>query len=201
MTSPPTDTPPDPKQLWADWTRGVVDRRSAFRTPAVATVDADGSPRLRTVVLRGADLATRTLTFHTDLRSPKVKSLRQRPQVAWLFYDARRKVQLRVQAVAALWTDGPHAEAGWSRCSDFGKRTYAVEPGPGSPAAHPTSGLPKRLERGELDSTQRDSVRSNFVVVRTQVTAIDWLWLHHAGHRRHQLRWTGADWAGQWVVP
>lgn len=201
MSDEPDNTPPNPSQIWADWGRGVADRRSAFRTPAVATVDEAGRPHLRTVVLRGADLTTRTLTFHTDLRSPKVASLRQRPQVAWLFYDSSRKVQLRVQAEATLWADGPHAEAGWARCSDFGKRTYAVRPGPGTPSTTATSGLPTSLERGALTPAEREAARQHFVVVRTQASVIDWLWLHHAGHRRYQLRWTATGWSGQWVVP
>lgn len=201
MTTEPPTQPPEPSQIWADWGRGVADRRSPFRTPTVATIDAQGRPQARTVVLRGADLATRTLTFHTDLRSPKVASLRSRPHLAWHFYDARRKVQLRVQAEATLWTEGPHADAGWERCSDFGKRTYAVLPGPGTPSGTPTSGLPASAAGGQLTPAQRTEARANFAVVRTEVSFIDWLWLHHAGHRRCQLRWTATGWVAGWVVP
>ena len=57
---------------WAMIGRGVADRRSAFHTPVVATVDETGAPSQRVMVLRAADSAARTLRLHTDQRFGKV---------------------------------------------------------------------------------------------------------------------------------
>jgi hypothetical protein len=45
------------------------------------------------------------------------------------------------------------------------------------------------------------SARSRFGVLVGQVTEIDWLWLHHAGHRRVRLDWLGDQWAATRIAP
>lgn len=195
------DPAPGPLAFWRWWGRAVVDRRSAFRCPTVATLDADGWPVARTVVLRGADAPTRGLRFHTDQRSAKAAQLRADPRLCWHFYDKKRKLQLRAWATATLHPSGPIAEAGWDQCSDFGRRTYCVSPGPGTPQPEPTSGLPAHLERGDLTPDDRASGRAQFLAVQTVVHRIDWLWLHHAGHRRRRFDWSSGAWRAQWLVP
>ncbi|MCW5966327.1 MAG: hypothetical protein KIT83_19985, partial [Bryobacterales bacterium] len=55
---------------------GSQRRQSPFRTLALATRNADGTPDARTVVLRGFDKTARQCRMHTDVRSPKVSALR-----------------------------------------------------------------------------------------------------------------------------
>ena len=62
-------------QAWALLTRGVADRRAPFHTPTIATVDAQGSPHVRTIVLRACDPASRLLRFHTDVRGERWSTL------------------------------------------------------------------------------------------------------------------------------
>jgi pyridoxamine 5'-phosphate oxidase len=64
------------EEAWSRLTGGVRDRRSPFHTPAIATIGLDGRPRMRTVVLRGADAGQGVLRFHTDLRGGKVAEIR-----------------------------------------------------------------------------------------------------------------------------
>ena len=64
--------------LNAAWTlieEGVRDRRSIFHLPTVASISVDGSPTIRTVVLRGVNVSERSLRFHTDRRSAKFLEL------------------------------------------------------------------------------------------------------------------------------
>ena len=56
--------------------RAPLDKHHDWRTPVLATVDGQGRPQARTVVLRHADRATQTLVFFTDARSPKCAELR-----------------------------------------------------------------------------------------------------------------------------
>ena len=61
---------------WSMLERGVKDRKSAFHTPSIATISANGSPTMRTVVLRGCETDAKTLRFHTDrapAKSPNCK--------------------------------------------------------------------------------------------------------------------------------
>ena len=60
-----------PARLWSELVRASRDRHHGWRLPVLATVDPQGSPQARTVVLRGADAAqfpdrSRFVSLHTD---------------------------------------------------------------------------------------------------------------------------------------
>lgn len=61
---------------------------------AVATADAQGAPRVRMLLLRGAD--TRGFAFYTNLESPKAAELSANPRAALCFYWNTVKRQVRV---------------------------------------------------------------------------------------------------------
>ena len=98
---------------WAMIGRGVADRRSAFHTPVVATVDETGAPSQRVMVLRAADGAARTLRLHTDLRSEKLVHIGEQPRVSMAFYDASAKLQLRLGAQAHIHVQDGVADQAW----------------------------------------------------------------------------------------
>ena len=69
----------------------------------VATVDPDGTPSLRTVLLKGLDVTGRgSFTFFTNLASRKGRAIAAEPRVALLFpwHDLER--QVRVEGTASL---------------------------------------------------------------------------------------------------
>lgn len=84
---------------WALLTRASADRRHPARAVQLATRGADGAPRLRSVILRGADAAARRARFHTDRRSAKVAEIAADPRVALLLWDPRSRVQLRLAGI------------------------------------------------------------------------------------------------------
>jgi len=183
---------PTASDVWRRLLRGVADRHSPFRTPALATTTPDGEPAVRTVVLRGADLERRTLQFHTDARSPKARDVSHEARVAWLFYDRKAAIQVRASGVTTLAGEGPDVEAAWERTTSSGRRTYATAHGPGSPRGHSSE--------PDLDPDD-PRIRSVFRLGTTVVDRIDWLWLHHAGHQRALLKWTGGRWRAAWSTP
>lgn len=183
---------PTASDVWRRLLRGVADRRSPFRTPALATTTPDGEPAVRTVVLRGADLERRTLQFHTDARSPKARDISHGARAAWLFYDRKAALQIRASGVTRLDAEGPDVDAAWERTTPSGRRTYATTQGPGFP----------RGDSGEPDLDLDDPrVRTIFRLGTTVVDRIDWLWLHHAGHQRALLQWTSGRWRAAWSTP
>jgi pyridoxamine 5'-phosphate oxidase len=180
---------------------GVADPRHAFHTPVLATNGADGFPAARTVVLRGFDLQQRTLIFHTDRRSTKVAELSADPRVAVVFYDAKVKIQLRAAGTAAVHTGDDVSKAAWERLSAWSRRCYLGAP-PGTPSHDPTSGLPADLEHREPLPTEADEGASNLVVVRMQMSRLDWLYLAAHGHRRAALTWGDDDFMrAEWLTP
>jgi hypothetical protein len=184
---------------WVLLGRGSADRRSPLHTPVVASVGVDGAPEARVMVLRKAERATGLLRFHTDARSPKVASLHGRP-VAVLGYHPGEAVQLRLTGVAEVVTEGPEVDAIWAQSTEFARRCYMVEAGPGTPLPAPGSGLPADVEGRKPELAELVPARANFAIVRVRVTRLDWLHLAQAGHRRAVFD-AGDGWAGGWVVP
>jgi hypothetical protein len=152
------------------------------------------------MVLRKAERATGLLRFHTDARSPKVGSLHGRP-VAVLGYHPGEAVQLRLTGVAEVMTEGPEVDAIWAQSTEFARRCYMVEAGPGTPLPAAGSGLPAAVEGRKPEAAELVPARANFAIVKVHVTGIDWLHLAQAGHRRAVFAAAADGWRGGWVVP
>lgn len=163
---------------------GVSSSNHPFRLLTVATIGVDDLPNARLVVLRNFVQATRTLEFHTDVRSPKVAQLRRNPHVCLLFYDPVVRFQLRIAATAQLYNNDDIAHYTWRTMRDTSRSTYIVGVGPG--------GLLKGTELAEKPSFQAEdeaAALANFVVVRCEFHEMDLLELHPTGHRRALLQW------------
>ncbi|MEM7652713.1 MAG: pyridoxamine 5'-phosphate oxidase family protein, partial [Pseudomonadota bacterium] len=187
--------------IWAILSRGVKDRRHGFHTPAIATV-TDHGPSIRTVVMRDCREALRRLTFHTDLRTDKVKELEARPEIAWMLYDPASKTQLRLTGIGSVHHSDARAEEGWAKTRDFSRRCYCMPVAPGTAIGEPVGGLPEGMEnRAPTEAESNDLGWPNFALVDTVVTRIEWLWLGHAGHRRAAFAWNGESWDGEWLIP
>ena len=169
--------------------RGVADRRHPFHTPVLGTVGRDGGPRLRTLVLRAFDAATRTLRLHTDIRAGKTAEIAAEPRASLLGYDPAQRVQLRIEGHATLHSDDAVADSGWAASRDFSRMCYAIEPGPGQPVGAPPP-APLDPEAG----------RAHFGVIALRFDRLEWLWLASTGHQRALFRWDGGT-SATWLVP
>jgi hypothetical protein len=200
--APTADTGPQTlpevrESAFALLSRAVADRRSAMHTVTLGTTGLDGGPRLRTVVLRAFDPASRLLRIHTDLRSPKVAELRHDPRVALLAYDPGRKVQLRVEGIATLHHGDDVAKAAWSTSQPMSRQCYGTLPGPGEAIADGGAfALP-------WDEDEVAAGEAHFVTVLCRMDRLDWLFLAHGGHRRAAFAWTAdvSEPTATWLVP
>lgn len=206
--------------------RGVADPRHAWHWPALGSVD-EGTPAQRIVVLRRVIRPAKgsggapVLQIHTDQRSAKVRQLEPGPQgmpagCSLLFYNPRRRIQLRLQARCRLHHQDAAAREAWGCLPARSRWTYAVERAPGTPIEHPPG--PPEAEGG-LDEARRSAVGSgssdagaaqasgfeHFTLVVCTAVLLDWLWLGSGGHRRARFWWAdgvgAGSWAGQWVQP
>ena len=87
---------PDPMALFSSWMAEA--RTTEPNDPdavALATVDADGLPDVRMVLLKGAD--ARGFVFYTNLQSAKGQELEANPMAAMCFHwkSLRRQVRVR----------------------------------------------------------------------------------------------------------
>jgi pyridoxamine 5'-phosphate oxidase len=196
----PADHLPDIlDHAWSLLVRGGADRKSPVHTPVVCSVDEEGLPHARVMVLRKANRADGTLRFHTDARSPKVAQLDGRAVVV-LAYHAAEQVQLRISGSAKVLTEGEAVDGIWNQSTLFARRCYLAENAPGTPLPGPSSGLPAWIEGQQPTAEQIGPARANFATLWISVTSIDWLHLANSGHRRALFR-AQDGWAGAWVAP
>ncbi len=165
------------ERIWKSLGRAVADSRHDWHWPTLATV-ADGSPQMRTVVLRRASQGL--LTFHTDLRTPKIEHLRQNRTISWHFYDASSRVQLRARG-AVIEIDEDAREI-WDELAPASRANYCASLTPGTRVDERTDGLDR--ERSAPTDENTEHGWPNFAVVRTRIDVLDWLWLSRGAHRR-----------------
>lgn len=182
---------------------GVSKRNSPAHTPVVATVDGQGHPQVRIMVLREANRRTRRLRFHTDVRTAKCSEIGVNQAASVLMYDAKEKLQLRLSGSAHIETASEIVDTAWRSSTPFARRCYMAESAPGAVSAEPTSGLPDWIEGKQPTEAQLLGARDNFAILWFDVRAIEWLYLANAGHRRAKWEWDEASglWSGQWLVP
>ncbi len=166
--------------IWRLLQHAVTNYKAHFHTATIATV-FENVPYARTVVLRYADKEKRQLRFHTDTRSPKFKHLAAFPLMSWLFYSPELKLQLRVQATATVHTNDAIADEAWLASRTSSKMCYTTSSGSGGELAFPE---PVDFSKRVMTADEELFARKNFCVIVSTVQSIDWLHLHHEGHKR-----------------
>lgn len=154
--------------------------RHPLHLPTLATIDDDGGPQARTVVLRQVDLERREIRIHSDIRSPKVAAIRRHPRVALHWYDPAQRVQVRIDAVAAIHHDDPVAADAWAAAAAMSRACYAAAEGPGTVRAD-FPAAPAAPADGD------DAGFRHFAVVGCRFDAVELLCLHAAGHQRVRI--------------
>ncbi len=172
-------------QAWKRLLRGVNDRRAAGRHPTLATVDAQGTPQLRTIVLRSADPEASMLRVYSDCHAAKVAELRANPAAGVHIWDREAHLQIRAVAVASIVT-GSSVAALWEKIPEHARCNYGTQPRPGT-----------LLDDG-LDY-ERIPAFEDFAVIELAIQQFDLLHLGHV-HRRARFH-RSDDWAGQWIAP
>ena len=175
---------------WDFMEEGVRDRHSLAHTPVVSTLDVDGKPNSRCMVLRAVDRQKTTLVFHTDRRSIKANELKSSSQGAVLFYDPKRKIQLRLRCGLLLDTDSVETNERWGKMKEMSKVCYQSNLAPGDPISDPEQ--VQFLGEGF----------ENFAILTATVKRLEWLYLSFRGNRRAIFDWsrTGGE-DGKWLVP
>lgn len=178
--------------FYAQLATAVAERKSAWRTPTLATLGRDGRPRARTVVLRSVDAVGHRIGFHTDARSDKFFELRADPRAALHFYDAAAKKQIRIEGTATLHCQDALASAAWHAAGRSARRTYASEPAPGAPLVGPDDAV---FAADDATAFER------FAVAMLRIESLDWLYLRAAGHRRLQFVRAADALVPRWLAP
>jgi pyridoxamine 5'-phosphate oxidase len=182
------------KLVWDALRAGAGAGRSPFSVLQAATVGVDGNPKVRTIVLRDANEDLARLSFHTDIRSEKVRELRERPAISLHGYDSGQLVQIRMEGTTSFVADEAEKMAVWKSSRPRTLILYRSPLASGSVIDDPAQPAAKDAANPMLGY-------ENFCLVHVSVRHIDYLDLSSEPHKRAQfhVREDGA-FQGHWVA-
>jgi len=182
--------------------RGVKDRKSGFHNFVLATSSFKNEPDARTVVLRGFDSKKMEISFHSDLRSEKINQLNKNKNVCLVFYDEKKKIQLRIRGKKNIKKSFHEA---WNNLTNWSKRCYLTINPPGQESEKPNSGFPEEFAFNAPSLEETKDGFKNFGQIRVNINEIEWLFLASQGHRRalFEVIKNGSKFLieGKWLIP
>jgi 3-hydroxyisobutyrate dehydrogenase len=90
------------------------------------------------------------------------------------------------------------AEA-WQKTALSSRRCYLTHQSPLSFSSIPKSGLSPEIEQEKFTIEESEVGQQYFGIVSIHVQSIEWLWLHHAGHRRAYFDYEQDSYS--WMIP
>ena len=181
--------------------RGVKDRKHIFHTPVFCNVDDENAIESRVVVLRQFDSQNMVINFHTDVRSPKVTSLKKNNNSLFVFYDHKLKIQLRIKTASIINNQNTIAEEMWGNTKLISRKCYLTEKAPSSVTSLPEDGIDESLKGKEPSLEESEKGYKNFTVVQNEIQQIDWLYLAASGHRRLKIILKDTIPSFEWIIP
>ena len=185
-------------EIWSLLQRGVADRNEDFRLPVVI-VSATDSAEGRVVVLRGAFKDKNILRFHTDFRSSKIKSLKENKKIYFVFYNKKRKIQVRAEGVAIVHKDNEITKEAWTKTQMMSRKCYLSPQAPGDFINDSASDLSKDMGNEIPTYEQSEIGYKNFCVIESKIKSFEWLYLASQGHRRAKFMLDENK--STWLVP
>lgn len=183
------------ESIWNELNKAATSR-SPFNFLQLATSGLDGAPQLRTIVLRQSDVEKGTLSFVTDIRSPKVAEIRSEPRVALVGFDPQRSLQLRLSGKALLVEDAQARRDMWERLREKTLLLFEAPFAPGTPID--TTGAAIGTAEEELEPVDPFS---QFVLVMVTLSRVEWLDLSSENHMRFAFDRTDSSWHGTRLAP
>ena len=185
-------------EIWSLLQRGVADRNEDFRLPVVI-VSATDSAEGRVVVLRGAFKDKNILRFHTDFRSSKIKSLKENKKIYFVFYNKKRKIQVRAEGIAIVHKDNEITKEAWTKTQMMSRKCYLSPQAPGDFINDSASDLSKDMGNEIPTYEQSEIGYKNFCVIESKIKSFEWLYLASQGHRRAKFMLDENK--STWLVP
>ena len=91
------------EKIWSVLETGIKPiSNNPAHTPALATIDKNNLPQIRSVVLRSVNRAKREIWFHSDIRSSKISDISNNKNASFLIYDPKNKFQMYKGQCTAL---------------------------------------------------------------------------------------------------
>jgi len=171
------------EKIWYLIKKGLDNRDDPFHIPVFITA-FNKNPDGRIIVLRGFDEQKKSLWFHSDIRSNKIKILKKNPNSLLLFYDKKEKIQLRVSGKTKIHYQNDITKKSWKKTAHMSRQCYLGNKSPGTLSLKPTSGLSDNIDNSKYTMEESEAGYKNFCVIENFILSIEWLYLAAKGHRR-----------------
>ncbi|WP_263120031.1 pyridoxal 5'-phosphate synthase [Cellulomonas fimi] len=189
----------DPAQAFVDWLLAAIDVGAPEpHALGVSTVDADGQPRSRIVLL--TDVADGCWRFATDGRSGKAQDLQGEPRCALTMYWQPLGRQVRIVGRAEQVSEA-------ERRADFLARSPSARASllAGVPGASLSSvdQMQQQVRRAR-DRVDREPglVADDWQVWSVRAEEVEfWQGVSDRGHMRLHYRWDGVRWDRRLIAP
>lgn len=168
--------------------------KSPFNFLQLATVGLNGSPQLRTVVLRRCDRTRGELTFVTDVRSPKIRDIEHEPRVSLVGFDSAAMVQMRLSGAAVVVSSDIERRAIWNSLRGRTLVLFEAPLPPGTAVNDEGRPLAEIL-------TGPDEPFDRFALVTVTLSRLEWLDLSSVHHVRCVLNRSGESWIATRLSP
>ena len=175
---------------WDVMEEGVYRRESMAHVPVLSTVDVNGRPNSRCMVLRAVNRNERTLVFHTDKRSTKISEASFCSKASVLFYEPEKKIQLRLLCDLSISMGDITSLNRWNEMQEMSRICYKNELPPGEIIDEP----------GRLGCSGEGFL--NFALLEAKIESLEWLYLSSKGNRRAFFGWAkSGKQESVWLVP
>jgi len=141
----------------------------------------------RMVVLRNIQLNPFKIFFNCDVRSPKVKQLKEQNECMALFYNQKRKIQMRMMCTATLNYKNNLSEQIWEKTPLQSRKCYMGDFNPSSTTNEWHPNVPLNYINRDPDKNESAKGYKNFVHVELSIISCDILELHYDGHVRFMI--------------
>ena len=189
----------NPIELFQTWLQEAVDSGMTEPTAmSVATIDAEGAPDARMLLLKGCD--DRGFVFYTNLESAKGEALRNDPRVALCFFWETIQKQVRVRGRASPVNDG-EADAYFATRPRLSQLSAWASKQSRTMEGHfeLETEIAKAALRFGVDRIPRPPFWSGFRVAPEQIE----FWHGKPYRRHHRIRYTrtDGDWRTEFLYP
>tara|TARA_B110000438_G_C15805260_1_gene647005 strand:+ start:274 stop:888 length:615 start_codon:yes stop_codon:yes gene_type:complete len=187
-------------KIWDLLEEGLKNRDNSFHIPVFicgAHNDCDG----RIIVLRGIDKKNKSMHFHSDIRSNKIKTLKSNPIGTFLFYDKKEKIQLRILCNIKIHYENSKTKQSWEKTAHMSRQCYLGTSAPGLVSSEPSSGLSEEVDNSKYTIEESEVGYKNFCVIEGFILSIEWLYLASKGHRRAKFLFKNNHVDKKWLIP
>ena len=180
--------------------RGVKEGKDDFHTMIFSNIQ-NNRVESRCVILRHFDKENKTLIFNTDIRSPKVESIRQNPETHCLFYHFQEKTQLRISTYSTIHYNDELHGTGWENTAISSRKCYLTKYAPSQDIEKMDDGIPSHLLAKIPTAYESEFGKTNFAVISNKIVSIDWLYLSSSGHNRARYDFNDESINKTWLAP